>query len=203
MKTWLSADYHIGENRFELMGRTQFKTTDEHNNFILKNHNALVKPDDVVIIVGDAVYQKAPEYLPFIKKFNGIKTLIRGNHDKVFTDKDLEPYFENIIDEGDGLSTSIEGIDCWLTHYPTTGKKDKFTICGHIHSAWKYQLNEFNVGIDVNSFMPVNLDKIPFHFTAIKDFYDNDVWVAYNEINAQYYKNGRGKDSSYFQNKKS
>lgn len=199
MKTWLSADYHFGESRFELMGRP-FSTIDEHNNTIRDNHNKLVGKDDVLIVVGDVVYQKAPEYLPFIEQLNGKKILIRGNHDKIFSNAELEQYFDEIVEEGSGISATVEGIDCWITHYPTTGKPDKFNLCGHIHAAWKYQLNSFNVGIDVNSFMPVNLNRIPFHFNAVKNFYDDDVWVGYNPINAQFYHNGRGKNSSYFSN---
>ena len=90
MKTWLTADWHLGETRFELMGRP-FKTTDEHNATIIERHNSLVQPDDVVIVVGDAVYQKAPEYLPLVAKLNGKKVLIRGNHDTVLLMSNLHP----------------------------------------------------------------------------------------------------------------
>jgi len=197
MKTYLVADWHLGENRFELMGRP-FKTTDEHNNTIKERHNSLVQPEDIVIVVGDAVYQKAPEYLSLVKEFNGKKVLIRGNHDRVFTDKQLSPYFDKIIEEGDGITAKVEDIECWITHYPSQGRSDKFNLVGHIHAAWKYQLNMFNVGIDVNCYYPVDISKIPFHFTAIKDFYDDDVWIAYDDINMQYYDNGRGKKGSYF-----
>ena len=197
MKTWITSDWHLGENRFELMGRP-FNTTEEHNNTIKERHNSLVHPNDVVIVNGDAVYQKTPEFLPLVKEFNGKKVLIRGNHDNVFTDEQLSPYFDRIVEDGDGITATVDGIDCWITHYPSQGKADKFNLVGHIHAAWKYQLNMFNVGIDVNCYYPVAMTRIPFHFTAIKDFYDDDVWVAYNDVNKQYYHNGRGKKSSYF-----
>jgi hypothetical protein len=54
-----------------------------------------------------------------------------------------------------------------------------------------------NIGVDVHHFRPVNLDSIPFHLTAISEYYDEDVWVAYNEIN-QRYRGKRGKEGSYF-----
>ena len=200
MKTWLTADWHLGEIRFELMGRP-FKTTDEHNATIIERHNSLVQPDDVVIVVGDAVYQKAPEYLPLVAKLNGKKVLIRGNHDTVFTDEQFAPYFDKIIDEGDGINAKVEDIDCWLTHYPTQGKADKFNLVGHVHGAWKYQLNSYNVGVDTNGYYPVDLAKVPFHFNAIKNFYDDDVWAAYNDINAKFFHNGRGKQGTYFKRK--
>lgn len=196
MKTWLTADYHLGENRFELMGRP-FKTQMEMIDHLMEQHNNIVSPDDTVIINGDVCYQKTPEFLPYVAKFNGHKCLIRGNHDRVFTDEELNPYFDRIIPEGKGIDIDIAGLQCYITHYPTEGKFDKFNLVGHIHSAWKYQLNSFNVGVDVNHFKPVNVDRIPFHFNAIKDFYDEDVWVAYNSINSMHL-GSRGKKGTYF-----
>jgi len=196
MKTWISADYHLGESRFELMGRP-FNTVEEHIRTLQSNHNSLVAPDDTVIVVGDVCYQKTPEYLPTIALFNGRKILVRGNHDRVFTDEQLAPYFEKVYADGDGFYTELMGVKCYVTHYPTQGKEDAFNIVGHIHSAWKYQLNSLNVGVDVHHFCPVNAERIPFHLSAVEKFYDQDVWVAYNPINATY-QGKRGKAGSYF-----
>ena len=54
--TWITSDWHLGENRFDLMFRP-FKSTDEHNFTILNNHNKLVSQDDTVYLVGDAAAQ--------------------------------------------------------------------------------------------------------------------------------------------------
>ena len=98
MKTWLTADLHLGEDRFEIMARP-FTNPMEHVNTLIRNHNSLVDKEDKVYIIGDILYQKAdPEiYLPQIAKLNGRKTLLRGNHDRVFSDKDLSLYFENYL----------------------------------------------------------------------------------------------------------
>jgi calcineurin-like phosphoesterase family protein len=196
MNTWLTADWHLGENRFELMARP-FESINEHVYTLVENHNAVVKPEDMVIMNGDVCYQKAPEWLEHVSHFNGKKILIRGNHDRVLTDEQLKPYFEEIIPDGGGIEMVIEGIPCYITHYPTEGRKDLFNLVGHIHAAWKYQLNMFNVGVDVNHFRPVNITTIPFHLRAISEFYDNDVWVAYNQINSAYVGK-RGKKGTYF-----
>jgi calcineurin-like phosphoesterase family protein len=198
MNTFCVADWHLGEDRFELMGRP-FISQSQMINHLMMEHNSIVTPDDKVIMVGDVCYQKTPEFLSHVARFNGKKILIRGNHDRVFTDEQLKPYFEQIIPEGEGIELIIEGIPCYITHYPTQGRVDRFNLVGHIHSAWKYQLNMFNVGVDVNHFQPVNLNRIPFHFKAVCEFYDNDVWVAYNEINSQFIGK-RGKQGRYFVN---
>ena len=196
MNTWITADWHLGETRMELMGRP-FRNTHHMADVLLENHNALVKPDDLVIVNGDVCYQKTPEWLPYVKEFNGRKILVRGNHDRVFTDEQLKPYFDEIVADGGGFDMTVEGINCHITHYPTEGTPNAFNLTGHVHAAWKYQLNQFNVGVDVNHFRPVNLDKIPFHFKAITEFYDQDVWVAYDDINTPFIGK-RGKRGTYF-----
>ena len=196
MNTFLCADFHLGEDRFELMGRP-FTSPQQMIDVLVENHNSLVSPKDTVYMIGDVCYSKHPEYLEQVSRFNGSKILIRGNHDRGISDKEFSPYFQEIIPEGEGIYIEFGDIECYLTHYPTCGKKDRFNLVGHIHAAWKYQLNTMNVGVDVNHFYPVDSAKIPFHFKAIEEFYDNDVWVAYNDINEKY-RGVRGKQSTYF-----
>ena len=196
MNKFITSDWHLGEDRFELMGRP-FLSQKQMINHLMFEHNNLVSPDDTVLMVGDVCYQKTPEFLPYVSKFNGKKILFRGNHDRVFTDEQLKPYFEQIIPEGEGIDIEVEGIPCYITHYPTKSKKDRFNLVGHVHSIFKYQLNMFNVGVDVNHFRPVNFKRIPFHFKAICEFYDDDAWSAYNEINSQFIGK-RGKKGTYF-----
>jgi calcineurin-like phosphoesterase family protein len=197
MKTWITADWHLGEDRFELMGGP-FSSANQMSSTLITNHNLLVAPEDKVIVVGDVCYQKAPEYLYQVAHFNGHKTLVRGNHDRVFTDEQLKPYFDTIIADGDGFAiTTGDDLLCYVTHYPTEGRGDIFNLVGHIHAAWKYQLNMLNVGVDVHHFQPVDIDKIPFHLEAIKRYYDKDVWVAYDSANTKWC-GLRGKKGTYF-----
>lgn len=195
MKTWITADWHLGESRMNIMHRP-FNGSEQMTETLLGLHNKVVAPNDNVIIVGDVCNQKAPEMLSFVSNFNGVKILIRGNHDQVFSDEELSPYFKEIITEGCGIEVTINDILCYITHYPTRGKKDRFNLVGHIHSAWKYQLNMMNIGVDVHHFRPVDLDTIPFHYEAICKYYDDDVWSAYDDINMDYRVN-RGKSGTY------
>lgn len=196
MAVWLTADWHLGEDRFEIMGRP-FKTQDQQVNELVARHNAVVAKNDTVYMIGDVCYQKKPEYLDRVALFNGKKTLIRGNHDRGITDAQFKKYFEHVIPEGMGMELlATDGTQCYLTHYPTRGREDRFNLVGHIHAAWKLQLNMLNVGVDVHHFQPVNLEAIPFYVRAICEFYDDDVWVGYDPINFVY-KNKRGKKGSY------
>lgn len=195
-KSWVTADWHLGETRFELMSRP-FKEQQEMIDVFVKNHNELVDPNDVVHIVGDVCNKTTPEFLSQVSRFNGKKILYRGNHDVNIPDEEFLNYFEAIVPEGEGRLIRCGGLDCWITHYPTQAKVEYFNIVGHIHSAWKVQLNMFNCGVDANHFYPTDIDKIPKILDAISNFYDSDVWVAYNEANKKY-EDARGKKTRYF-----
>jgi calcineurin-like phosphoesterase family protein len=192
---WLTSDWHLGEDRFDIMDRP-FATVDQAVNQLVSNHNALVGKGDTVYVVGDVCYQKTPEFLDRVALFNGKKILIRGNHDRMIDDTKFKKFFEQVIPEGMGVDLISDGVKCYATHYPTRGKEDRFNLVGHIHAVWKFQLNMMNIGVDVNHFRPVNLGKIPAHFKAVNEFYDEDAWAAYDPINFVY-KNKRGKKGSY------
>lgn len=196
MKRFITADWHLGEDRFGIMQRTGFLDAQHMVDLLVGWHNEIVRPSDEVIVVGDAVNQNSPEFLNQVARFNGRKTLYRGNHDRVFTDEQLSEYFEEIVPEGEGRKIEVGGIYCFVTHYPTQGREDYFNLVGHIHSAWKVQKNMLNVGIDVNHYRPMELDKdIPFLYGAICQHYDDDVWVAGHRANAL--NNKRGKPGRY------
>jgi hypothetical protein len=87
------------------MGRP-FTTAQQHVDYLVNEHNKLVDPQDTVIVNGDVCYQKAPEYLEQVKRFNGHKILIRGNHDRLITDEQFSEYFE------------FEGESRWMNFCP-------------------------------------------------------------------------------------
>jgi calcineurin-like phosphoesterase family protein len=197
MATFFTADWHLGETRMEILQRP-FKDAEEHVSELLRLHNETVSPEDTVIMVGDAAYD--PSWIERVKDFNGHKTLIKGNHDRKVPDEELTKYFERIVPEGDGLDMKQGGLPLWVTHYPTSAVAEKFNLVGHIHGAWKFQLNSLNVGVDVHHFRPVPIERIPFFFRAICEFYDDDVWAAYSQGNAAL-RGLRGKKGSYLQHK--
>lgn len=196
MSTFITSDFHFGDDRMDLMSRP-FQSGKEYIEMLIENFNSIISPDDTTIVVGDVCYQNALESLPSIERLNGTKILIRGNHDRGLSDQELSKYFSDIIPEGDGLELEIDGIKCFATHYPSRGREDRFNLVGHVHGVWKCQLNMLNVGVDVHHFLPVNLNKIPFYLKAICEFYDNDAWIAYNSINTKFV-GIRGKSGTYF-----
>jgi calcineurin-like phosphoesterase family protein len=186
MRAWFTADWHLGQKNPEIMHRP-FEGPDEMADFMSNRHNTFVNEDDTVYVVGDVCHSTSPEALPQVAKFNGRKVLIRGNHDRVFSDDELRPYFDVIVAEGEGVEMGINGLPCYVTHYPTCGVANRFNIVGHVHSVWRLQLNMINIGVDANHFTPTSADNIPKELDSIRTFYDDDAWVAYNETNSMFY----------------
>ena len=57
---------------------------------MIKLWNETVNEDDMVIIMGDFIKRREPEYALYIlNQLNGQKALIRGNHDEVTRDKEV------------------------------------------------------------------------------------------------------------------
>lgn len=200
MTRWITADWHLGETRFDLMQRPLFYTAQDMVDCFVDCHNEVVKPDDEVFVLGDVCNKDAPEFLEQVSRFNGQKVLIRGNHDRGISDAKFGHYFSHVVSEGEGTQLFVgeDQLKCWLTHYPTRGHADMFNLVGHIHGAWKFQKNAVNVGVDANHYVPHNLDKdIPFYFNAICNHYDDDVWAHEHPTQAAY-ASERGVEGSYF-----
>lgn len=188
---WITADWHLGETRFAAMQRP-FKEQMEMVGHLIKQHNQLVEPHDIVYVVGDVCYDEHPEFLRYVDSFNGWKILVRGNHDRVIPDEEFKRFFAEVIPEGEGIELNVENIPCFITHYPKSGKTDRFNLVGHVHGAFRIQLNMLNIGVDVHHFRPVNFLQIPYFFEGIHTFYDDDAWAAYMPSNTSYIgKRGR------------
>lgn len=197
VNTFFTADWHLGEDRFDLIDRPGFKSAQDMVDELVRFHNERVDVNDLVYVVGDVCYHKTPDFLEQVKRFNGDKVLIRGNHDRRFSDSDLDDLFVDVVAEGDGLYIELDdSLKCYVTHYPTCSKIDAFNLVGHIHSAWKVQPNALNVGVDVHHYRPIDTKKIAFYYKAICDFYDRDVWVAYDAAQ-KVHAPDRGPKSSY------
>jgi calcineurin-like phosphoesterase family protein len=195
MATFFTSDWHLNDSRIEILDRP-FQSVEGMNEHIIAQHNRLVAPDDTVYVLGDVIKASSDEDLSILKRFNGHLVLIRGNQD-VLSGQAYARYFDRIVDEGDGMELDVRDVRCWLTHYPTRSRSDvDLNLVGHIHGGWKVQKGMLNVGVDVHHFRPVSEDQVAFYLTAIKDVYDDDMWVADHVANVAHV--GRGKPGTYF-----
>lgn len=132
------SDHHFGHTnsweKFKLEdGCTPlrpFTSNDEMNETMIERHNAKVKEHDTVYFLGDVVINR--KHLHLVKRLNGRKILIRGNHD-IFRDEDYrEVGFEQIH----GVRVFVDKFI--LSHIPlhpdcVTGRF-RVNVHGHLHA---------------------------------------------------------------------
>lgn len=183
---WFTSDTHFGDERLNLFGRTNvFNNAREADQAIVNNWNKTVGKDDLIIHLGDVALSDAG--LNLVKQLNGTKWLIKGNYDEPETSAcsvdGLSLYFEKIESE---MYVEIENEIVYLNHYPSKCKVDHFNLTGHIHGLWKVQRNMINVGCDAWHFLPIHLDMIKFNMTAIRKYYDINVFAGELKSNLEY-----------------
>ena len=111
------------------------------NEVLIENWNSVVKPDDLVYHLGDVGMHEPSKYL---KRLNGKKVLIKGNHD---SPSQMKGCFEQVLDSA---VLEIGGNKVNLSHYPyrenvgpydgkfifkMTKDDGKWLLHGHTHNS--------------------------------------------------------------------
>ena len=131
--TFFTSDLHLGHrNIIRLCGRP-FASLEGMDETLVRRWNRKVGQDDNVFVVGDLFFRaEDPEGL--LKRLNGRKTLILGNHDRSWTDTvDLARYFKGVHTM---LETSDGAHSLTLCHYPMMTFNHcmrGYMVHGHIH----------------------------------------------------------------------
>ena len=162
---YFTSDLHLGHRGIITMQNRPFTTVEEMNRTLLANYNAFVSKNDTVYILGDICHHMPAEAAnEIIRKMNGKKYLVSGNHDKGY-DPGL---FAEIRDF---MTVSLNGVYFALMHYPMLSwpKKNSGSIQlhGHIHARAEYNIQNrddgirrYDVGVDANDYYPVSLNTI-------------------------------------------
>ena len=78
---YFTADMHFNHKNIIRHCNRPFESVEEMNEVIIARFNAKVKQKDSLYILGDAVWGSADSANKIMKRLNGKKFLIRGNHD--------------------------------------------------------------------------------------------------------------------------
>ena len=130
MSIFFIADLHLGHGNiceYEGPRRGNSKTIDEHDDWIIYQWNNVVRKEDLVWVLGDVAFSY--DGLHKLKRMNGSKHLILGNHD-VFSNNKYYEYFNKIH----GFM-KYKGM--WLSHSPIhpMSLRDRINIHGHTHGS--------------------------------------------------------------------
>lgn len=162
---YFTADLHLGHAGIISRKNRPFSSVEEMNRTLVTNYNAVVRNSDTVYLLGDLCHKMPPtEADAILRRLNGKKYLIRGNHDK--------EYDPSIFEEVRDLMTlSLSGVYFVLMHYPMLSWQKMHSgsihLHGHMHASKEYNENNFlegirryDVGVDANDYFPVSLPTI-------------------------------------------
>lgn len=174
-KKFYTSDLHLGHvNALTFDGRP-FKDVTEMGEEILRRWNEKVDSGDTVYLLGDICWRNSEENISILKRLNGQKHLVVGNHERL--NKDIEKYFVSISDYKE---IKDEGRCVVLSHYPIHSfknhyYKNNYALYGHVHASVEYMVVKklrkimenngfpcemYNVGIMLHNYEPVTLDEI-------------------------------------------
>src|SRR6267154_1912604 len=175
---YFTSDLHLGHVKIFTEyepGRAVLGTNvEEMTAGLIKRFNEVITPDDTCIIIGDFALGPQKNHKGYFDQLNGIKWLVRGNHDG-HASRMQDMGFTRVINN---LEMELDGHKLYLAHIPPIkvdsyeGRfyKPEFTpeppkdfdffLCGHVHSSWKRKGNIINVGCDVWDYRPVTLQQL-------------------------------------------
>ena len=147
------------------------------NEKIISNFNSMVSQDDEVYILGDVAMSIIANAPPLIRRLNGKKYLVAGNHDKTLrkliknANGELDDLFVWIKDYYEMFYKTESGEKVLLTmsHYPMShwnmqrpdSDKTSIHFHGHCHCSNGKHINDgatMDVGIDGNDLFPYKIE---------------------------------------------
>lgn len=168
-KIFYMSDLHFCHFNIIRLCNRPYKSTEEMNEDIVSKWNSVVGKNDIVYIAGDVGFPKnldqVAEIISLVKRLNGKKFLIEGNHDhKLVRDNNFSYLFEEISPY---MRIKDQNRDVVICHYPIEEWdglfRGSYHIYGHVHNNkgnLKFIPNRFNVSSEVIDYTPKTLDEL-------------------------------------------
>lgn len=134
MKTWITSDLHFGHKRIKEFcpdTRGRFRDVDHMREVMISEWNESVAPEDTVYVLGDVAFLPAADAVAILRRLNGCKILIEGNHDrKLLNDPSFRRCFESVHSY---LRLNHDGQLVILFHYPIAEFDQMHRGAVHLH----------------------------------------------------------------------
>ena len=134
------SDWHYGHSNILAFDNRPFLSVEEMNEALVQRWNDVVKPGDIVYVLGDMFWCKARDAIPVLQKLNGEKFLIKGNHDRMHGTK----FNKQFVKITEYLEVEDNGRNIVLCHYPIPCFKNHYYgwyhLYGHVHNTWEQNM---------------------------------------------------------------
>ncbi len=185
---WVTSDTHFNHDGILKHCDRPASNVTEMNEKLIERWNERVKPQDTIWHLGDSAYPYKHDghitYDELASRLNGIKHLVRGNHDSERMKGGQEsdhiwqhPMWESVQDYFEFKFGKSRFVFC---HYPFQTWRNAhhgwYHLHGHCHGTLKVQIpHRWDVGVDVNlDFAPYNLEELRDFFAKQEDYKPQD-----------------------------
>jgi calcineurin-like phosphoesterase family protein len=170
---YFTSDQHYYHKNICKFADRPFSDVDEMNEALIKAHNQTVSPQDTVWMTGDFAFSNITNVKSILRRLNGKKHLVLGNHDK-----QIRNHSELVTD---GLLESIQDYrevnvgkqSIVLFHYGmrvwNKSHHGSWHLYGHSHGSLPPHGLSMDVGVDSKS---ITDEYRPYSFDEIKRFMD-------------------------------
>jgi len=159
---WFTSDTHWGHANIIKYDNRPFASIEEHDEALVQNWNAVVKPCDVVYHLGDVAWHRNVAGVEeLLARLNGTKFLILGNHDKDAVAKakgwaKVTPYHEITVD-GQKVCLFPYRMVVWnRSHHGS------WSLHGHSHGSLPVitTAKTFDVGTMLWGYRPISFEEV-------------------------------------------
>lgn len=174
MATFFTSDVHFCHANSIKYCNRPFSTVEEMDEALINNWNNIIKPNDTIWSLGDFAFCRIEKIEQILKKLNGKKHFIFGNHCK-----EMRKHASYLKNEGlleyfaDYKEIKINNIFVVLCHYPmrawNKSHYGSYMLHGHCHGTLPPFGTSVDVGVD-STFITGKAEYRPFNFDEIHEF---------------------------------
>ena len=143
-KNFYISDLYFGHWNIIRYDNRPFKSIEEMDNALIENWNKVVSNKDMVYILGDISWHDENKTVEIFKQLNGIKVLIRGNHDNIKGGSELAKCFTSTQDYAELYLDKKNKVI--MSHYPILFWNGQFRnsihLYGHVHNSHQWNMCE-------------------------------------------------------------
>lgn len=152
MEYFFTADEHYGHENIIKYCNRPFSSIEEMNEYLIEQHNSVVKKGDISIHVGDFALLPKDEVGKIISRLNGQNIFLKGSHDR--WGSNLPFLWEKTLDG--------EMVVC--CHYPMLSwprsHHGSWLLHGHTHGRLRAYPGILDVGVDQWMFQPLSWEEV-------------------------------------------
>lgn len=145
----------IADLHFDHPNIAVWRNIPDHDEWLIRQWNSVVKKRDLTWVLGDVSMGR--DGIEQVKRLNGVKHLILGNHDTYPLS-----YYLKVFNKVHGFM-KYKGF--WLSHAPVEplSLRGLKNIHGHTHAKIMLDHDHFCVGVEALNGVPVSLDTLNAH----------------------------------------